>query len=97
MKLKPGMLCMIVYKVPMHPQAVLHIGKIVELQKSMPWELDGSTLWKVNPKLSSEDSLEIRWSPSHLKPLKDDVGIDEMIRIAGKPTEIQWLNVCNHP
>jgi hypothetical protein len=97
MELKPGMLCLIVGGPTMRPEAKEHVGKVVGLLTLVP-TAQGSKGWHTNPTLPCKtvSGSHWIWNPDHLKPLKDDDGVDEMIHIAGKPTDIQWLNVCNH-
>ena len=67
-----------------------HIGKIVECIYWLPDEFGG--MWRTEPRLKVLrgpcKGREIGWHDGDLRPIRDNDGEDEMLRIVGKPQEV---------
>lgn len=82
MNCKPGDLAVIVRAFT----AWEHVGKIVRVVRLT--RIDGDECWKTDPELFTLDGRWIAWTDAHLRPIRDSDGEDEMLRIAGKPQEV---------
>ena len=58
----------------------LHAGKVVCVVA--PY---GPDAWVCEPQLESYDGTLIAWLDASLRPLRDNDGVDEVLRIAGHP------------
>lgn len=83
MNCKPGDLAVIVRAI----SEWQHVGKIVRVLRLV--ELEGENCWRTEPELRTADGRYwIGWRDRNLRPIRDSDGEDEMLRIAGKPQEV---------
>lgn len=85
MKFKRGDLAIIVKTHPTHAQ---HLGRIVELTRKSRCYGTGVIGWETIPQLKSMRGYDLIFSEPCLRPIRDQPGEDEMIRIAGKPEKV---------
>ena len=82
MNCRPGDLAVIVRSAPAFER---YVGKIVVVVKrSEIW----NDCWVTDPRLFHFDGFPIDFTDSSLRPIRDSDGEDEMLRIAGKPQEV---------
>ena len=82
MNCKPGDLAIVV-KADGYSQ---FLGRILVVVEPCQWEKNH---WRTEPVLTDPvDDVSLVWHDSELRPIRDQPGEDEMIRIAGKPGKV---------
>lgn len=91
MNCKPGDMAVIVGGRDFQDDCKHHIGKVVRVERMVSGIVFGELMigWKAEPILTETTTGgEVYWVDHHLRPIRDNDGEDEMLRIAGKPQEV---------